>query len=278
MLKKIHSVFIILKLVVVAAKQEIIGNPTKKKIKADKNICFKCQSAENVEELACGHFYCAQCITEQGCEFCGMMMSVSDVSTIAKNLEKEVETGAQSNLFPKDCEEHYERFDYCLQCKQRRCTVCVNRYKQHDHYEVYSQAALQKGINDRSKSISNNYKQAIFKNRSEIIMIDDKIKKLVKEKKLIEKKLNAANRSILVHSELNRQLEAVSEEKPMLAIFDCMDSHLWGYESAPVCELEIKHFLISACRNGDIAVIRKLFKLLGNYPVSIPLSPAGQLA
>src|SRR3990167_5093220 len=72
--------FFIADVVVVEKRQEMIGNPQRLPA-ANNNVeqveCLNCQS-KNTTRIGCGHYFCCECISEQGCELCGMLASVSD--------------------------------------------------------------------------------------------------------------------------------------------------------------------------------------------------------
>src|SRR3990167_2573853 len=264
----------ILKLVVIADNQEIIGNPTNDKEKTVENVCFKCQSAQKVEELKCGHFLCSACTLEQGCEYCGVFMSAKNFSTIVKCIEKDVES--RKVYYPNDCEEHQGVFELCLHCKKRMCVECSKNRPEHRH-KICSSERLQKELGWQCEDIMSNYKEAISQHLTKIKSIEKQMRELESEKQLLHKRLDACNNAVLGLQHLSVKIGeyvcpagaqiATKEEGSLLAIFYYLDSTFWGYETAVALGNEIDSHLSNACKSGNIDTIRKLFKLFGRFPV-----------
>ena len=260
----------ILKLVVLSENQQIIGNPKKNGKECFGDICFKCQlPAENGKALECGHFSCSKCITEQGCEYCGLFLSVKDVSTIVKCIEKEVESRKERIDYPKNCQEHQGKFKICLYCKKRICVECLEQTEPHEH-DIHSLARLPQEIHSHYKHAMSNYKEAIEKQVEKLTHIENKMQELASVKQLLVTQLETCNRTVLSLSEIEHQMAANTEESYLLAIFDYIDSTFYGYQSGAAFGHNLDDYLSQACKNGDLASVRKLIKLFGNFPVISP--------
>src|SRR3990167_6327110 len=108
-------VFYISDLIVIEKRQEIIGNPQRLHAK-NKTECLKCQSATNTTKIGCGHYFCCECISEQGCELCGMLASVEDAEVFVLQIEKEINATKQTMKWEKEFEEHQADGKVCLEC------------------------------------------------------------------------------------------------------------------------------------------------------------------
>ena len=214
-----------------------MGNPQRlpeKKKSIEKAECLNCQAATNTKRIACGHYFCSKCISEQGCELCGMLASIDDTETFVWQLEKELEARTQASQLEKESE---ERQEYYLREVLRA-----------------TQAAKQ------------NFQIKIQDHKARLANIEKSLAELQREKELVQKKLQMCNTGILAVVELGRQV--TGDAKTTLAGLETFNKHFGNIQMALPNNHSLMQVFRGALQFGNLSTIHGLFKLLDNCPVS----------
>ena len=211
-----------------------MGNPQRlpaKKKSVEKAECLNCQAATNTKRIACGHYFCSKCISDQGCELCGMLASIDDTETFVWQLEKELEARTQASQWEKESE---ERQEYYL------------------HEVLRATQAAKKSFQIK-----------IQDHKANLVSIEKSLAELQREKELVQKQLQMCNTGIFAVVELGRQV--TGDAKTTLETFN---KHFGNIQIALPSNRSLMQVFNGALQFGNLSTIHGLFKLLDNCPVS----------
>ena len=185
-----------------------------------------------------------------------MLTSVDDAETFVLQLEKEMEARKQTMKWEKEFEEHQADGEVCLECRK-----CISRTETHEHMVYDLQNVLR-----ATKRKENGFLKMIKDHKRDLANIENSLAELQKEKELVEKKLKMCNTGIFALSEIDKKV--TGDAKSMLAGMETFKKHFGDVEMALPMNFNFTELFAMACEMGDSGTIRKLLKLLDNFPVS----------
>ena len=182
-----------------------------------------------------------------------MLASVGDAETFVLQLEKEMESRKQAIKWEKEFEEHQADGKVCLEC--RKC-ICGTETHEHKVYDL-REALLE------IEATKKNFTAKMNKQKKRWVKIVKSLAKL----QLVEKKLQICSTGILALAEIDKKITA--DAKSILVGLETFNKHFGDLEIALPKEFNLTDLFEDACGEGNLSMIRKLLKLLDNFPVSV---------
>ena len=168
-------------------------------------------------------------------------------------LEKEMESRKQAMKWEKEFEEHQADGKVCLECRK-----CVFGTQTHEH-KVYD---LREALLETKEKFS----ETIKRQKNHLVKIEKSLAKFQTEKQVAEKKLQMCNTGIFALAEIDKKVTA--DAKSILVGLETFNKHFGDLEIAAPMEYDLIDIFEDACGERNLSVIRKLLKLLDNFPVS----------